>query len=54
MIDFCRELKTKIDYIAHGEEAYIEDIPDCLHWHIKTIDFIDNLKGALISSIDTT
>jgi hypothetical protein len=52
MMDFCRELKSKRDSIAHGEEAYVEDIPDCLHWHKQTINFIDGLKEAILISAE--
>jgi hypothetical protein len=48
--DFCEKLKVKRDAIAHGEESYIEDVSDCVHWHNKTIEFMDTLKDALIDA----
>ncbi len=48
--DFCERLKAKRDSIAHGEESYVEDVSDCLHWHRETIRFIDELKDALVDA----
>jgi hypothetical protein len=45
--DFCERLKAKLDSIAHGEASYVEEISDCLPWHINTIKFIDTLKDTL-------
>lgn len=40
-------LKDRRNSIAHGEQTYI-DVEDSLHWHRKTIEFIDSLKDSLI------
>jgi hypothetical protein len=49
MSDFCDKLEKKRNEIAHGEEAYIDDVADCLLWHTKTMKFFDDLKDSLIS-----
>lgn len=47
---FCDALEKKRNSIAHGEEAYIDKIEDCLPWHKNTVDFIDSLKESLLNN----
>ncbi len=47
---FCETLERKRNAIAHGEEAYIDEINDCIKWHEDTIKFMDDLKDAILSS----
>jgi hypothetical protein len=47
---FCESLERKRNAIAHGEEAYIDDIQDCVRWHEDTIKFMDDLKDAILLS----
>ncbi len=47
---FCETLVGKRNAIAHGEEAYIDDIQDCVKWHEDTIKFMDDLKDAILLS----
>jgi RiboL-PSP-HEPN len=48
---FCENLERKRNAIAHGEEAYIDDIQDCVKWHEKTIKIMDDLKDAILLSV---
>lgn len=50
--DFCCRLKSKRDSIAHGEESYVDEIEDCLHWHRETLKFLDELKDKLLDSAE--
>jgi MAE_28990/MAE_18760-like HEPN len=45
---FCESLERKRNAIAHGEEAYIDDIQDCVKWHEDTLKFMDDLKDAIL------
>lgn len=51
MLDFCNRLKKKRDCIAHGEDAYIDKIEDCIPWNRQTLEFMDGIKGALLDSL---
>ncbi len=51
---FCKTLAEKRNAIAHGEEAYIEKVDDCLEWHNKTIEFMDSLTTSIINSTSIT
>jgi MAE_28990/MAE_18760-like HEPN len=50
---FCESLERKRNAIAHGEEAYIDDIQDCVKWHEDTIKLMDDLKDAILSAPTT-
>jgi hypothetical protein len=50
---FCESLERKRNAIAHGEEAYIDDIQDCVKWHEDTIKFMDDLKDAILLGAPT-
>jgi hypothetical protein len=50
---FCETLERKRNAIAHGEEAYIDDIQDCVKWHEDTIKFMNDLKDAILLSAPT-
>jgi hypothetical protein len=54
LIDFCDKMKKKRDAIAHGEEAFVNDIEDCKHWHFNTIKFISSFKNALLDAAESS
>jgi hypothetical protein len=48
---FCEALREKRNKIAHGEEAYADNIIDCEQWHDNTFKFMDELKADLVNAL---
>ncbi|MCB4767414.1 hypothetical protein LGR54_02250 [Ancylobacter sp. Lp-2] len=45
---FYHSLKTKRDQIAHGENITVDYISDCLAWHEKSIELIDEISDKTL------
>lgn len=47
---FCNTLKIRRDEIAHGEQSTVQQVSDCLAWHVPTLQLLDGLVDGVLEA----